>query len=141
MQAVKTEYSEQELGEFKALLHSRLKRAQNQADQFQEQLTEMLENQDKDDVLDDFGSLARERAFILVMLGRQQKHIQDLEDALLRIRNRTYGICEITGKLIDRRKLLAVPTMRSCEVAENALHKAALGRQEVEVVVPGIKQR
>ena len=138
MQAVKTEYSDQELDEFKALLHSRLKRAQKQTDLFQEQLTEMAENGDKDYDLDDFGSLAREREFIQVMLERQHKHIEDLEDALLRIRNKTYGICEFTGALIDRRKLLAVPTMTRCVTAEHALGKTAPEEQEGKAAMLGI---
>lgn len=42
--------------------------------------------------------------------NRQRKHVIDLQNALLRVHNKSYGICCITGELIDKRRLLAVPT-------------------------------
>ena len=43
------------------------------------------------------------------MMTRQRRYIDNLESALTRIKNRSYGICRVTGKLIDKRRLLAVP--------------------------------
>lgn len=139
MQTAKTKYTEQELEEFKALLEVRLQRAQKQADQMQEQLVEMAENSDSGYDLDDFGSLDREREFVQTMLGRQQKHIRDLENALLRIRSKTYGVCEITGELIDRRRLLAVPTTTKSLAAKNQLQEAALDKLKPKPVKKRIK--
>ena len=48
--------------------------------------------------------------FSSLQLNRQKKHLNDINNALLRIKNKSYGICSITGKLIDRARLLAVPT-------------------------------
>ena len=105
----------------------------------QEQLVEMAENSDSGYDLDDFGSLDREREFVQTMLGRQQKHIRDLENALLRIRNKTYGVCEITGELIDRRRLLAVPTTTKSLAAKNQLQEAALDKLKAKPVKKRIK--
>ena len=57
------------------------------------------------------------------MAIRQRMHIQDLDNALVRIKNKSYGICSITGQLIDKRRLLAVPTTTkslAAKVAEQA---------------------
>ena len=43
------------------------------------------------------------------MLSRQQRHVQDLKNALLRIQNKTYGICTVTSKLISKERLRLVP--------------------------------
>lgn len=139
MQTAKTKYTELELEEFKALLETRLQRAQKQVDQMQEQLVEMAENSDNGYDLDDFGNLDREREFVQTMLGRQQKHIRDLENALLRIRNKTYGVCEVTGELIDRRRLLAVPTTTKSLAAKNQLQQAALDKLKPKPVSKRIK--
>ena len=52
------------------------------------------------------------------MAIRQRRYIKDLENALVRIRNKTYGICIITGELIDKKRLLAVPTTTKSLVAK-----------------------
>lgn len=59
-------------------------------------------------------TLAKEEASSLAL--RQKKYVEQLENALKRIENKTYGICRVTGKLIPRERLLAVPhTTQSIE--------------------------
>ena len=58
----------------------------------------------------DDSSTASELDMLYNMANRQRKYIQDLDSALIRIKNKTYGICTVTGELIDKKRLLAVPT-------------------------------
>jgi RNA polymerase-binding transcription factor DksA len=55
------------------------------------------------------GSLTLEREYLTQMAARQLQYIDHLEKALMRIANKTYGICRVTGKLIDKDRLRAVP--------------------------------
>lgn len=57
------------------------------------------------------------------MIGRQRKHVQDLENALIRIHNKRFGICIVTGQLIDKRRLMAVPTTTKSLEAKTTLLK------------------
>ncbi len=52
-------------------------------------------------------TLSKEQNAILA--GRQEKFVRDLKNALIRIQNKTYGICRVTGKLIPKERLMAVP--------------------------------
>jgi len=105
----KTRYSDVELEEFKVLIEEKLVKARQQLDFYLQQLSEDADNADaKLKGLDDGTStVARERAS--QMASRQKKHIQHLENALLRIQNKVYGICRDTGKLISKERLRAVP--------------------------------
>ncbi len=105
----KTRYSDEELEEFKDLIEKKLKRAKEQLDFYQKQLSDMADNPDsKIKGLDDgIGTAENER--LSSMAARQKKHIQHLENALIRIQNKAYGVCRITGKLISKERLRAVP--------------------------------
>jgi len=105
----KTRYSDEELEEFKDLIEKKLKRAKEQLDFYQKQLSDMADNPDsKIKGLDDgIGTAENER--LSGMAARQKKHIQHLENALIRIQNKAYGVCRITGKLISKERLRAVP--------------------------------
>ena len=87
----------------------KLGKAKDQLGFYMGQLTEMAESDDaKVKGLDDgIGTAENER--LTTMAARQQKHIQHLENALIRIKNKVYGVCRETGKLIDKKRLLAVP--------------------------------
>lgn len=114
-------YSDQDLAEFKALIEKKLDRAKSELEYCQEQITDITENMDKDN--DDWteGAMAMNDLEMLNGLAnRQQKFIIDLEDALRRIQNKTYGICEVTGELIDKRRLMAVPTTKKSLAAKTA---------------------
>lgn len=107
--AHKTRYTDQELEEFKAIVLKKLDRAREEYDYFTRQLSEMADNEDsKIKGLDDgIGTAENER--ISTMASRQLKLINHLENALIRIENKAYGICRVTGKLISKQRLKAVP--------------------------------
>jgi RNA polymerase-binding transcription factor DksA len=107
--AEKTRYSDEELEEFRQLIQGKLDKAKQQLAFYQEQLSDMAESADaKIKGLDDgIGTAESER--LSNMAARQGKHIQHLENALLRIENKVYGICRVTNKLISKERLRAVP--------------------------------
>lgn len=108
-QRQKTRYSDEELKEFKELIEKKLEAAKRQLDYYLTQMSDMADNPDiKIKSLDDgVGTVESER--LNSMAGRQRKHIQHLENALVRIQNKVYGVCRETGKLISKERLRAVP--------------------------------
>ena len=105
----KTRYSDEELEEFRELIEKKLNKAKEQLSFYLTQLAEMADNPDsKIKGLDDgIGTAENER--LSSMAARQKKHIQHLENALIRIQNKVYGVCRVTGKLISKERLRAVP--------------------------------
>ncbi|MBO5721242.1 MAG: TraR/DksA C4-type zinc finger protein [Bacteroidales bacterium] len=109
----RTRYSDEELEEFKALIKEKLEDAYK----YYNSLKEAIVNSDGNDtsdtsptfkVLEEGAStLNKEEAGQLAQ--RQMKFIQHLEAALIRIENKTYGVCRETGKLIPKERLRAVP--------------------------------
>ncbi len=100
-------YSDEDLAEFKELILKKIEAAKKELDFYQEQIrAESDEN--KVNGLED-GSYTQERESLNQMASRQIKFIQHLEKALMRVENKTYGICRETGKLIAKPRLLAVP--------------------------------
>lgn len=105
----KTRYSDQELEEFRVLIESKLQDARNQLNYYKAQIQEIAENPDtKVRGLDD-GTGTMESEELFNMAARQQKLIKHLENALIRIQNKVYGICRQTGNLISKDRLRAVP--------------------------------
>ena len=92
---IRVRYSDKELEEFKALIEEKIKKAQNDL----ELIRSSYMNSSKVTIKEENTALAI----------RQEKFIRDLKNALIRIENKTYGICRVTGKLIDKRRLMAVP--------------------------------
>ncbi len=105
----KTRYTDKELKEFDALLDAKLEKARSQLAFYTSQLEERAENPDsKIRGLDDgVGSVESERLTNLAV--RQKNLIQHLENAKIRIKNKVYGVCRVTGKLISKERLKAVP--------------------------------
>ena len=109
----KTHYSDEELEEFRNIINEKLALAKRDY----EQMMKVLMNQDGNDVDDtsptykilEEGSAAQSKEEIIQLASRQQKFIAGLEAALMRIKNKTYGIDRITGKLIPKERLRAVP--------------------------------
>ncbi len=109
----KTRYTDEELLEFKELILKKLEKAQRDYELLKANVT----NSDGNDIADTSptfkileegaSTLGKEEAGQLAQ--RQMKFIQHLQAALVRIENKTYGICRETGKLIPRERLLAVP--------------------------------
>ena len=109
----KLRYSDQELQEFKAIIDEKLRLAKRDYEEMMNSLMNKGGN-DVDDtsptykVLEE-GSATQSKEELIQLAGRQQKFIQGLEAALVRINNKTYGIDRITGKLIPKERLKAVP--------------------------------
>lgn len=120
----KTRYSDSELNEFREIIETKLEEARRELTLLQAQLTAANEH-GTDDTANTFKmledgseSLAKEEAGQLA--GRQKKFIEQLENALIRVENKTYGICRVTGKLIPKERLRAVPhTTQSIEAKIN----------------------
>lgn len=104
-----TRYSDTELTEFKAIIDAKLAEARRQLQFYRDQMTEQANSEDgKPRGLDDgTGTMANEETHRLA--ARQQQLIQHLENALLRIQNKVYGICRQTGELISAERLRIVP--------------------------------
>lgn len=105
----RTRYSDEELAEFDRLIDEKLATAREQLDFYENQLTDMAANDDaKIKALNDAtGTMEAERISELAV--RQKKYIVHLENAKMRIANKVYGICRVTGKLISKERLRAVP--------------------------------
>ncbi len=105
----KTRYSDAELDEFRVLIEGKKAKAEQQLNYYLTQLSDMAENSDaKIKGLDD-GITTMENETTSNMAARQRKLIQHLENALIRIQNKAYGVCRETGKLISKERLRAVP--------------------------------
>ncbi|MCF8294473.1 MAG: TraR/DksA C4-type zinc finger protein [Bacteroidales bacterium] len=109
----KTRYSDEELQEFKELILQKLEQAQRDYDLLKSSISHSDDNDIQDTsptfkVLEEGASvLSKEESGKLAQ--RQQKFIQHLKAALVRIENKTYGVCRETGKLIAKERLRAVP--------------------------------
>lgn len=104
-----TRYSDEELEEFRMVISEKLTEARSQMNFYLTQLQDAADGSDtKVRSLDDgITSMASEETHN--MAARQQKLIRHLENALIRIDNKVYGICRETGKLISKQRLMAVP--------------------------------
>lgn len=108
-QQAKTRYSDSELEEFRQLIESKLQTAQGQLQFLTNQMEDFVDNPDaKLKGLDDATSLS-ENEQLFNAASRIKKHIQHLKNALIRVENKVYGICRETGRLIDKKRLMAVP--------------------------------
>lgn len=103
-----TRYSDAELEEFRELINSKLEKAHKELDYYQDQIHQLSESENRFTSLED-GSVTLEKESITQLAARQLKYIQHLENALIRIQSKTYGICRETGKLIPKERLRAVP--------------------------------
>lgn len=113
MEEGKKRYSDEELEEFKAIIEEKLTVARKEFDN----LMRTIRGEDSNDVDDTMptykvleeGSSAQTKEEMLKMAARHQKFIQGLEGALVRIKNKTYGIDRMTGELIPKERLRVVP--------------------------------
>ena len=109
----KTRYSDEELAEFKAIILDKLEKAKADYELLRPSITHTMSNDTEDTsptfkVLEEgAATLSKEESGRLAQ--RQLKFIQHLEAALVRIENKTYGICRETGKLIPKERLKIVP--------------------------------
>lgn len=110
-------YSAEELAEFETLIQDKLSQAKEELDDLQAsiQRVEGEDNRSNQGSFDD-GASVLEKEQLNQLAARTKKYIINLEQALFRIKNGTYGICKDTGKLIAKERLRAVPhTQQSIE--------------------------
>ena len=110
---LKIRYSDKDLGEFKVLIEEKIEKANKHLE-----LLKSAYMNDGDNGTDDTsptfkafeeGSKTMSKEANTQLAIRQEKFIRDLKNALLRIENKTYGICRVTGKLINKERLKLVP--------------------------------
>jgi len=105
-------YSDADLNEFREIINKKLDAAKKELAYLQGLITRRDEGGDMDEArymtMED-GSVSMEREQLSQMASRQITFIDHLEKALMRIENKTYGVCRVTGRLIDKARLRAVP--------------------------------
>ena len=122
--ANKTRYNDEELEEFRVIINEKLRLARRDY----EAMMRTLMNADGNDVDDtsptykdlEEGSATQSKEDLIQLANRQQKFITGLEAALVRIANKTYGIDRITGELIPKQRLMAVPHATLSVESKNA---------------------
>lgn len=125
--AEKTRYSDEELEEFRQIINDKLVLARRELSIMMGQLNNS-DNNGVDDTSPTYkaleeGSASQSKEEIAQMAGRQQKFIQGLEAALVRIENKTYGIDRMTGELIPKERLRIVPHATLSVASKNARKK------------------
>ena len=125
--AEKTRYSYEELEEFRQIINDKLALARRELSIMMGQLNNS-DNNGVDDTSPTYkaleeGSASQSKEEIAQMAGRQQKFIQGLEAALVRIENKTYGIDRMTGELIPKERLRIVPHATLSVASKNARKK------------------
>ena len=106
-------YPASDLDEFKALIEQKLELAREDLRQLRASMSHKDDNSTEDTaptfkMMED-GSETMSREETAALAARQEKFIVNLENALMRIKNKTYGICRVTGKLIPKERLRLVP--------------------------------
>lgn len=109
----RAKYSDADLQEFKQIIQAKIAKAENDLQLINQNFVNN-QNNGTDDTSPTFKAfeegaetLSKEQNAILA--ARQEKFIRDLKNALIRIENKTYGVCRVTGKLIPKERLRAVP--------------------------------
>ncbi|RED46586.1 TraR/DksA family transcriptional regulator [Winogradskyella eximia] len=106
-------YSDKDLAEFKTLLQEKIKKAEHDLELIKSAYMNDFDN-GTDDTSPTFkafeeGSATMSKEANSALAIRQEKFIRDLKNALIRIENKTYGVCRVTGKLINKDRLKLVP--------------------------------
>ena len=124
---VKRKYTDKELAEFREIIEKKLVKANADLTLLTEAFTGKNDNDTNDTSptfkLMDEGSQVLSKEENSHLAARQQKFIRDLEAALIRIQNKSYGICRATGKLISKERLKAVPHATLSIDAKNQMSK------------------
>lgn len=114
----KIKYTEEELQEFKGIILKKLEKARGEEQEMNALLKSTNENGTDDTARafkfleEGYDAVAKEEAG--QMANRQRRFIEQLEDALIRIETKNYGICQLTGKLIPKERLRVVPHTTHC---------------------------
>lgn len=127
MADIRKRYSDEELEEFRLIIEEKLARAR----QDYKEMMSILRNDEGNDVADtsptykilEEGSVTQTKEETMRFAARQEKFIRGLEAALVRIKNKTYGIDRITGELIPKERLRIVPHATLSVESKNARKK------------------
>jgi len=103
----KTRYSDEELQEFKELILTKMQQAQENYDRLKAKI--MVDESNPTFKMMEEGASTLEKEMASQQAQRQLDFMRKLQAALVRIENKTYGVCRITGKLIPKERLRAVP--------------------------------
>lgn len=127
MEGTPQRYTDEELEEFRQIILQKLEVTKRDYEVLMDQLTQRDDN-GVDDTAPTYhaleeGSQVQSKETLINMAARAQKFIQGLNAALVRIDNKTYGICRETGKLIPKERLRAVPHATLSIEAKNARDK------------------
>ncbi|RMG27803.1 MAG: TraR/DksA family transcriptional regulator [Bacteroidetes bacterium] len=102
-------YTKQELEEFRQIILDKLEKARAEHKRLADSLKAYSGTSADSINFTEFGNESREKEQVEILMARQYKFINNLEKALIRIENGTYGICRVTGKLIPKERLRVVP--------------------------------
>ena len=113
MKEISKRYSDKDLAEFKTLIQDKITSAKRDLKRLRDSITQGAGN-GTNDTYSAFkafeeGSETLSKESNSILAQRQEKFIRDLNNALIRIENKTYGICRVTGKLINKERLKLVP--------------------------------
>ncbi len=137
-------YSDADLLEFKTIIDDKLEKAETELQYLRNQISEAAigsSNQKGGDYFDD-SNRHTEIELLNNMASRQAMFIRNLKNALLRIQNKTYGICTITGALISKERLKVVPHATKTIAGKNDDKKMAAARRVVKrVSTPKVKSK
>lgn len=111
--STKTKYSDAELQEFRTLIEKKIQKAQLDLDLLKSSYMNNGNNGTEDTAPTfkafEEGSQTMSKEANTQLAIRQEKFIRDLKNAMIRIENKTYGVCRVTGKLINKKRLFLVP--------------------------------
>ena len=116
-------YGEADLREFREVINQKIAKVENQLEYLESQISETTESKDSQGDWMDDSSSGNDLDMLQTMAARQRVHLLDLQNALQRVHNKSYGICIVTGELIDKKRLLAVPTTSKCLAAKMAVQE------------------
>lgn len=127
MVEISKRYSDSDLEEFKILIHEKIESANKDLTRLRDSVTQGSGN-GTNDTYSSFkafeeGSETLSKESNSILAERQDKFIRDLKNALIRIENKTYGICRVTGKLIQKERLKLVPHATLSIEAKNIQNK------------------
>jgi DnaK suppressor protein len=112
-QAKKARYSDADLEEFRQVINEKLEKARQDYEHYLEAVKNPnehgVEEHNPSNKMFEETNAASDKEYMSQLAERQRQFIQNLEDALVRIENKTYGICRVTGELISKERLKAVP--------------------------------
>ncbi|MFT4760729.1 MAG: RNA polymerase-binding transcription factor DksA [Paraglaciecola sp.] len=119
MATVSSRYSEANLAEFKTIVAALIEKGMAKLERLENDYKEAAETMESESDWMDDSSSQNDLGMLQMLVSRQRKHVNDLQNALQRIHNKSYGICIVTGELIDKRRLIAVPTTSKSIAGKN----------------------